>query len=192
VIPFIVVWVGAGLSFARNLFAYNSQANRWGVGFALYELYLHEPSRRFALDAMRFYFENGRWFILAAVAMLSFFSWRRRAWDAYELAAVTFSIFLVLTPGFGLQYTVIVAPLLLAVGLRVGTIHGLLCGLFLFIAYASAWTGTVPLQSFYDGPFSRAAAGAGAVVWVALLVISIRVMTGKRAAAAYTPPRDAG
>ena len=174
--PFIPILIGAAEPFARNALGYNPQANRWGVGFALYELYLHEPTRRLALDAMRFYFDTGRWFILAAVALLSFFSWRRRAWDAYQLGALALSIFLTLTPGFGLQYAVIAAPLLLAASLRWGAAYGLIAGVFIFTAYATVWTGTVPFYSFFDGPFSRAAALTGAITWAILVVYSLRTL----------------
>ena len=189
-VPLLIAWIGTGPAFARHVLAYNPQANRWGVGFVLYELYLNEPTRRLALDLMRFYFETGRWFILAAVAMLSFFAWRRRSWDVYELAALTLSIFLLLTPGFGLQYMGINIPLLLAVSLRTGTLYGLISGAFLAVAYASAWTGTVPLYSFFDGPFARPAAMIGAAAWGLLAWFTVRTLAGFSRRVSYTPPRD--
>ena len=189
-VPLLIAWIGIGPAFARHVLAYNPQANRWGVGFVLYELYLNQPTRRAALDLMRFYFETGRWFILAAVAMLSFFAWRRHAWDACELGALTLSIFLLLTPGFGLQYMGIVAPLLLAVHLTTGTVYGLIAGAFLAVAYASAWTGTVPLYSFFDGPFARSAAVIGLVAWLELGTFTIRTLAGFSPRRTYTPPRD--
>ena len=175
-IPLLVAWIGTGPAFAQHVLAYSPRANRWGIAFVLYELYLNEPTRRVALDLMRFYFETGRWFILASVAMLSFFAWRRRKWNAYELGALTLSIFLLLTPGFGLQYMVIVVPLLLAVSLAAGTIYGLISGAFLAVAYASVWTGTVPLYSFFDGPIERSAALIGAAAWLLLALLCARLV----------------
>jgi Gpi18-like mannosyltransferase len=189
-IPLLIAWIDIGPAFAQHVLAYSPRTNRWGIAFVLYELYLNEPTRRVALDLMRFYFEAGRWFILAAVAMLSFFAWRRRTWDAYELGALTLSIFLLLTPGFGLQYVVVLVPLLLAVNVTAGTIYGLISGAFLAAAYASVWTGTVPLYSFFDGPIARSAAVLGAAAWLMLAWYTVRALAGFSASVSYTPPRD--
>ena len=181
VIPFIPVLIAVGPQFARNALAYNSLANRWGIGFFLYEMYNQPRFRTFAYGAMRFYFENGRWVILAAVALLSYFSWRRRAWDAYEAGAMTLAIFLILAPGFGLQYTVAIAPLLVAACRTVGSLYGLLAGLMLFLAYLATWTGEVPLASFFDGPWPMPGPLFGLIAWWVLMGYLIRVL--RRAAA---------
>jgi Gpi18-like mannosyltransferase len=176
VIPFIPLLIAVGPQFARNALAYNSLANRWGIGFFLYEMYHQPPFRTFAYEAMRFYFENGRWFILAAVALVSFFSFRRRAWDAYEVGAIALAIFLILAPGFGLQYTVAIAPLLLAASLAAGALYGLLAGLLLAFAYVATWTGNVPLASFFDGPWPMPGPLFGLLAWWVLIVYVIRVL----------------
>jgi hypothetical protein len=58
------------------------------------------------------------------------------------------------------------------------------------VAYASAWTGTVPLYSFFDGPFARSAAIIGALAWLMLAWFTMRTLAGFSPRRTYTPPRD--
>ncbi len=62
-------------------------------------------------------------------------------YDTYTLAAVTLAIFLFFTPGFGVQYTVMVVPLLFAVWPAMANAYGLVAGLFIGIIYWAHWPG---------------------------------------------------
>lgn len=134
-LPFVPVIVFAGNKFARNALAYTPVSGEWGLMLLL-------PSR-----AAEWYYVWGKGVLLAAVAALAVASWRWRRWDAYRLAAITLALFLLLTPGFGVQYTVYVVPVLLAVDLRWGSVYGLLAGACLLVAYAGGWAGGLPLES---------------------------------------------
>jgi hypothetical protein len=76
---------------------------------------------------------------------------RRGRWDAYQLGAMAWAAFLLLTPGFGLQYAVFVVPLMLAADLRRGAVYGLVAGLYLLATYAGKWDGRLPLESLFAG-----------------------------------------
>lgn len=176
VLPFIPVLIAVGPDFSRKVFGYDPPANRWGIPFALYELYQRPETRRFALDAMRRYVENARVLIFAAIALLSLFSFTRRRWSGLEVSALAFSIFLILTPGFGLQYAVIVLPLMLACSLAWGTVYSLVAGVFLLWAYWSNWTGTVPMFSFFTDVYPLPGAIVGIAAWLLIVAFTLRTL----------------
>ena len=78
---------------------------------------------------------------------------RRNRANRCDVAAGTFAIFLVFAPGFGVQYLVILVPLLFAARPRLATLFGLLAGTFLLAAYAIFWDGGVPLSSLVNHTF---------------------------------------
>jgi hypothetical protein len=174
--PFMPVLVESGRHFVRNALGYTPYSDRWGIPFFLYELHEQRPSLRLAHDLMYFYSANGRWLILAAVMLLSFFSWRWRRWNASQLAAMSMAIFLVMAPGFGVQYTVAVLPPLVAVTLGTGLLYSLLAGLFILLVYGLNWTGGVPLYSLFDSPYPMPGPLFGLLAWWVLLVFVIRLI----------------
>ena len=175
-LPFVVMLLLAGPFFVRDVLAYAPYANRWSIGFVLHEIYAQTRFKTFALDAMRIYYDQGKTLILAAVALLSAFSLTRGRWDAYQLGAVTLAIFLILTPGFGVQYTVAVQPLLIATSLAIGALYGLLAGLFLFLVYLFTWTGTVPMLAYFEGAYPMPGALIGVLAWVVLVIFVVRTL----------------
>jgi MYXO-CTERM domain-containing protein len=94
----------------------------------------------------------------------------------YERAAVGLSLFLVLTPGFGVQYTAILGPVLLAASLTWGLWWALLSGLFIGTVYAAFWTGGWPLHSEFTGTFPVPAAAVGVAAWALLVVFTIATL----------------
>ena len=95
--------------------------------------------------------------------------------DAYTIAAVTLSIFLFFTPGFGVQYTVIVLPLLFAVWPGMANAYGLVAGLFLTVIYWAHWPGHHwPPNSQFAGMFPRPARIYGLVAWGLLGYFTLR------------------
>jgi hypothetical protein len=184
VVPFIPVLIFAGDAFARDVLSYTPQFNRWGLPFLLYEMHQRGFHADFALSMMKVYYFNGRYTILAAVVVLSVVAWRSARWSPYELCAVSLAIFLILTPGFGVQYTVSVLPLLLVVSTWWGGLYSLVAGAFLLVVYWINWTGTFPMFSFFDGPFPMPAALVGVLAWGVLVAFVAWMLTGKRLSAA--------
>ena len=86
-------------------------------------------------------------------------------WNLYEVAAVTLAIFLVFTPGFGVQYTVLVLPLLFAARPRLANVYGLLAGLFLLVVYWAQWPGRWPPDSQFKGMFPWPSPLWGLAAW---------------------------
>jgi hypothetical protein len=107
-------------------------------------------------------------------------------YDAYTIAAVTLAIFLFFTPGFGVQYTVIVLPLLFAVWPGMANAYGLVAGLFLAVIYWAHWPGHHwPPNSQFAGMFPRPARVYGLVAWGLLGYFTLRAVFTRRAQLGY-------
>jgi hypothetical protein len=161
-------------AFARNVLAYRSQIDNWGIPYLLAQL-RGSPIPRTGPPApdhpAAVYFHHGSWIILALVGL-----WAVAAralhprWDLYRVAAVTYAIFLVFAPGFGVQYLVMVAPLLyVAVAPRFGNAYGLAAGAFLLAAYWFYYDGGFPISSLFDRRFPEQIALVGLVAWGTLV-----------------------
>lgn len=150
--PFLLMFALVPVAFARNALAYSPMPGEWG--FMLLAMDAHATPLIAAKAAVvaAWYSAHGKHVVLAAAGLLSLAALvRPRRWDAYQLAAMTSALFLLLTPGFGLQYTVYAVPLMLAVDLRRGSAYGLVAGLYLLATYAGKWDGRLPLESMFMG-----------------------------------------
>ncbi|MGH7178034.1 MAG: N-acetyltransferase [Tepidisphaeraceae bacterium] len=161
-IPFVVAWALVGPAFYRNALAYKSESNYWGL-LCVARLF----DKMFDLGAVNTYHAFGRvavfaFSLLAAVMQI------KRQWSGYTLATIVMVGFLVLAPGFGVQYTVAVVPLLLAVEWRAGAVYGAVAGAFALITYAVFRTDWWPLTSDFSSSFRWPSRIAGLVVWLLL------------------------
>lgn len=179
-VPFLAAFALGGTAFLHNVLGYASRVDRWGIPFLLEEASRLTGAAGAALDAYR---TAGRYAVVGAVLAVSLASWLRRRWDAYELTAATLALFLVLAPGFGVQYTVIVAPVLMAVSLRWGSAYGLLAGLFLLIVYWINWTGSSPAYADFKPRLPMPGALVGLFAWLLLAVWLVNILFRRRGTA---------
>jgi hypothetical protein len=173
VIPFLPLVLAAPEAVYRNMISYTSQADRWGVPMLL----LHAP------DGVRdAYLLLGRWLIIAAVAAVCVISHRSRRWNAYELFILIYAAFLILAPGFGVQYSVCLFPLLVAFNIPRAWIYGTIAGIFLLIVYWSNLSSYhLPLLSkFASKGFPWSGALVGLLAWAALVEIVVKFGLGGR------------
>jgi len=179
VIPFLPVFYFAGHSFFQNGIAYKSNLDRWGIP---YLLMLHGSGA----DA---YYIHGRPLVLVLVGLWAVAARLSGQTDRYEVAAVTLGIFLFFASGFGVQYTVMVLPLMFAARPRLANIYGLLAGLFLLVVYWGHWTGRWPPDSQFHGYFPWPSPLWGLAAWgtlgLYLLLAVVRL-------AAIRRPRGSG
>jgi hypothetical protein len=161
--------------FTRNVLAYNPEPNSWGLAIPLTVGRPHPP--RVGFDDLLLSFKaNGRYLILASVAAWTLL-WRRASArrDLLLGAAVVYALFLVLVPGFGVQYVVIVAPLLFAAGQRwLATGYGLASGLCAGSAYVAYLQPGLPMFSKFKDYFPPATVIFGVVAWSLLVVFVFR------------------
>jgi hypothetical protein len=184
VLPFLPLLWKMGPAFYRNALAYNPSPNRWGV--LLIPLWHEEYTSIPPPGFIRFYHSNGRYLIFALVLAWSVAARVLRRWNRYDVAAVTFAIFLVFAPGYGVQYSIILAPLLFATRPRFALLYCTAAGLFLLTTYFLYLADDFPLQSMFVGYLPREAAVVGVPVWG--LLIYYVVSTILRPARVTDPP----
>lgn len=181
-IPFVPVLWSAGPAFVEHAVAYRSNFDNWGL-----PLLIRTPwyvARQLGLEALAdvtargqdAYVAVGPYVIAGAVLAVAACSRWIGPMSIYERAALGLSLFLVLTPGFGVQYTAIVGPVMLAASLRWGLWWAILSGLFLLSVYASFCTGGWPLHSQFTTRFPLPAAAVGVAAWSLLVVFTLATL----------------
>ena len=173
VVPFLPFLISAGEGFYRHAIAYNSNPDNWGIGFFLNA---SEENRRFAAAATRLapiYRAYARYLILIACTILA--AWGRwRHWSAYRIYFLCLATFLVLIPGFGVQYTVYVVPLLFAISLSRALAYSFTSGLFILSVYFTFGLHVFPWRSEFTSKYPLPTSLFGLVAWVVLITIVIR------------------
>jgi hypothetical protein len=169
-LPFLIPWLMVREAFVHNVLSYNPLIGEWGIMFFGMHWNDLPVTAHKALLATQWYVANGKRVVLAAAVLVGLISLiRPRWWSVYDRTALGLVLFLVLAPGFGFQYTVYAAPLLLAVDLRRGMIYGLVAGLYVLTAYAGAWDGTLPIETMFSGRPNGLPVPLGLVAWAVLV-----------------------
>jgi hypothetical protein len=177
-LPFVPLLLILRGRFVANVVAYKSIPNHWGL-IALLEAGRVTPHLQ---RASGWLFEllraQGRLLVLAVPLALGIWG-RRRHESSTALAAATLLLFLAVTPGFGVQYSVYALPLLLGADLALGAVYSLVMGAFLFVSYLEMWTGTSPWFSDFSQRQPVLATLLGLVAWTALFPLAYALLRRK-------------
>ena len=169
-LPFVPFLATSAHEMYIKLVRYNSQQLPWGIVAFLKQAALLPAYEPHATRIRALYAVEGRYVILAAVALVSLVNAVVRRDRPYELPAIAWAIFLVLTPGFGIQYTVCVLPLLFAADLRRAIIYSLNAGCMLLLVYTARMEWTLPLHGRVQyWPFHPVAILFGIIAWATLV-----------------------
>ena len=150
-LPFLIGLIVAGAVFVKNVFGYGSSPGLWGgqmllVGFRSLPFTTNEGVG----SVQEWYLAYGKYVLVLAILLLSAYTLRRKLGQAQLMAAVL-TLFLLLTPGFGVQYTAYPAPLIFAVSLAWGMKFAVIAGLYIGLVYGSWSLDIFPLESSYKG-----------------------------------------
>jgi hypothetical protein len=159
-IPYLPFVLTIGPSMYRNMLDYNSNQDNWGLVALLNASYATAAFGEAARYVAAIYFPLARYLILLVIAVISFRGWRAGE-PAYRLCALSFIVFLVLTPGFGVQYTIMLALLLYAVSLVRGAVYASLAGVFIGSVYLYFKLPGAPWESNFWSLFPRPCALIG-------------------------------
>ena len=134
----------------------------WGVNVFLRELVRIPRFSGWAQPFMDRFHDAGRYIVILAIALFTLVMRRREASgarvDRYTTCAASAAIFLILAPGFGMQYSVFPIPLLMVAAPFFGLLYGTIAGVGLFFMYWLEWSGTLPLGSTIGSPDDAAPA----------------------------------
>jgi hypothetical protein len=168
VIPFVPYLLEHWNGFSQHVLAYRSSAKNWGITYSLYKLgSVVEVWDKACRAIARFWSAQGYLAVLAWPAIVTVLRRQvRPGWSARELAAFTLLGFLVLTPGWGVQYLVYPVALMFAVSVEHAVLYSLANGLLAFLLYAALWTGDLPLYSNFFNGLPGAPLLFGMLVWL--------------------------
>ena len=165
-VPFLPVICRDFSSFYENVLAYNPPSNGWGINAFLMLGTKIGIVARWAARAATWYHLIGRYLLLLLVAAWAAAARRWQRWNRYELAAMTLAIFMVFTPGFGVQYIVPVGLLLFAARPRVAAAYAIASGAFLLEVYLARSDGLrLPVLILLITRLSSAEALLGLPAW---------------------------
>ena len=189
VVPFLPALLKVPTSFLNNALRYNSIVDRWGLNyFFLLGEDTWNPSNP-GEHLTTLYYAKARYLILALIALWSVVARLKPRWTLYEIALVTFAIFLLLAPGFGVQYTVLIGLPLFAIRPLWAIAYGVIAGLFVTSAYYMYWKGAFPLYSHWGVLFPEPVGTLGLITWLTLIVLALLILIRPVNLAHPTPPR---
>jgi hypothetical protein len=186
IIPFLGPLILARPDFVHNVLAYPSSYNLWGVNFFL-SPFVPNPNK--LPHVILVYRDLGRILIVLLVLGWSVVARMLRRWSRYDLAAATFAIFLVFTPGIGIQYLVVLVPLLFAVRPEFATAYGLSAAAYVLSAYLSVWDGWFPVASLFHSIFPMRVGWIGLLAWGELVCYLIVLWQSPPPVCAQPVPR---
>jgi hypothetical protein len=166
--PIIVASVLIGQPFITNVLLYRPIIVKWGLHFFLWR-WEHLAS---------LYGRVGGSFIVASVVLLATLQFFRRVFTVAELATISVCLFLILAPGFGIQYLIYPAPLLVLVAPRWAAGFNVLAGAMAFSCYWSFLVPSWPLSTIHHRDLPVMTTRLGALTWLLLcLFVAKSLMT---------------
>jgi len=107
----------------------------------------------------------GRLIILVTMIVFAVLG-RRRDWSPYKAAALAFASFLVVTAGWGIQYTVWLVPVLAAASITWSARYAAIVGAFVILLYGEYVVWEFPIRTWHNGQPEPITAVVGLVAWV--------------------------
>jgi hypothetical protein len=154
-------------AFARHVLGYKSSPDPWGILLLLRMAFpegISDTGVVVAADHPALAYNRwGAWVVLAGAVAWGVLARRfGERFDRYRSAAVAYALLLVLAPGFGVQYLVLVAPLFYVTASRAfATVYGVVAGAFLVAAYTSTGTGRGRSRRYSTAPSRTSSRSSG-------------------------------
>jgi hypothetical protein len=181
----------------QSVVAYTPIFDYWGVVGVLLASANSPRFNEVVPSLLEGYTTHYRYFLLGPILAAAIWSRLRRV-ALLESVLLALTLFLALTPGFGVQYTALVTPVMFAVSYRWGLRWATSAGAFIFIPYFAYHDRGFPWNSTFTGRFPMPAPLLGFLAWallVSLVVALVRRDLGERAlvdSEARTPKGTAG
>jgi len=171
ILPYLPFLVTSARAMYRNMLAYNSLQAEWGIMAFLLHAAKTPAFAEAAAKLSEIFVPYARYLILLLVVAASVIAAVRRRHNGYELGALAWALFLVLTPGYGVQYSVCVLPLLFAADRKRAILYSLSAGAMLYFMYTTRLAFVLPLYAeVQNNPFPPVAVLFGVLAWCTLVV----------------------
>jgi hypothetical protein len=151
----------------KSTFGYSSFYGNWGLGrvFLFYFPYEHWVNN--------FFSNNGKFVVFGLIILVSL--WMNlfgKKINIFYQVGLIFYLFMVLTPGFSVQYLAWLTPWVVVLGWELVTILYLTAGIFLFLVY-TWWGGGLPwnLSSADTGDWTGIIINYELLCWGSLIVV---------------------
>ncbi|HYZ84739.1 MAG TPA: hypothetical protein VE621_10065 [Bryobacteraceae bacterium] len=168
-IPFLLPAVRVPREMYRNMLAYGSNPDNWGLLAFLNPASETQNIAPFFAPIRDAFLRHGRYWMFAAIVIVSILARYRFRWSMPVRMGLAAALFLILAPGFGVQYVGFVAPLVMAASLRHGALWGWLSGIFAGLVYWIFLTSTHPVASVLTRWYPEPASMVGLVSWAGLI-----------------------
>ncbi len=151
----------------HRAFGYNGLYGTWGISRWLRLL----PPEWGIIDFL--FMHNGRFLLLSSLLLNTIWMNRlRRKPDLFQQCTMLMLLFMVLTPAFGIQYLVWLAPLVVALQMSAATIFYIVSGLYVSLNYALVWT-KYPVESWPPPFLTKVMVLLEMLCWVSIVVLFI-------------------
>ena len=171
-----VVAIG-GTAVLHNVFGYSGFAGKWGFPalMLMIESWIAKPRTTILFRIALWYADNGRYIVVAAIALLFLVLWRRRSTFLPVISTVML-ILLALAPGFGIQYLLWPLPLLpYALGRRMLLTLYTAIALYVPMTY-TIWSRGFPwwyADSISASPGKPLVTSVGLLVWILISIAAV-------------------
>ena len=171
ILPYVPFLATSASAMYVNMISYNSLQLDWGLNAFLQSVAATPAFAEYATKPRELFVPNARYAILLLVVVFSLISAVRRRRGGYELGALAWALFLVLTPGYGVQYAVCVLPLLFAADRKHAILYSANAGIMMFFIYTAQMKFEFPLQARVQYfPLPPVAVLFGVLAWTTLVV----------------------
>ena len=146
VIPYIPPALAAPKALYRNIFNYGSPINDWGL-IAFLVTGVGEPRLSALHTAYAWYVPNGKFVVVGSIFAFALWAKFSRRMRVASQVAIGVCLWLILTPGFGIQYLIYATPLLCLVDRRYAWRWSCTAGALLATVYWMGLENVVPART---------------------------------------------
>lgn len=172
-LPIFWVFAFRPSGFLSNVVEYRPMLENWGIVFFA-RLAERVPPTQFLLPGSLPAIEQmGTVAIMLCASGVALWVARGLQAPIYATYAVILAAFLIFVPGFGVQWTALLGPILTANSWRWGAAWGLLSGIFIASVYLHFWTGTRYAFSWFNTAFPFNDALLGLAAWGLLVAFAV-------------------
>lgn len=179
-IPFGLLLLAEWEGTIWHLAGYRPPFDNWGLGL-LVRLANGTVSAVLAPSAYRSARILAMCLIVIGVALISIVAVQRRGPSPVKLYALGLAMFLLFVPGFGVQWTALIGPILVASSWGWGAAWGVVAGTFIGGVYMAFWVSAADQAfSWFDRPLPLPWIGIGFVAWCVLGAFAVRSLLDLR------------